>query len=49
MLATTTGNIIARYIITVLYYNYCIVGKFGQFDESSMIHQTKAIQIGTYN
>ena len=28
---------------------YCIVGKFGEFGESSMIRQTKTIQISTYN
>ena len=26
---------------------YCIAGKFGEFGESSMIRQTKAIQIST--
>ena len=25
------------------------MGKFGKFGESSMIHQTKTIQISTYN
>ena len=29
--------------------NYCKVGKFGKFGESSMIRQTKIIQISTYN
>ena len=28
---------------------YRIVGKFGEFDKSSMIRQTKIIQISTYN
>ena len=28
---------------------YCIAGKFGEFGESSAIHQTKTIQISTYN
>jgi len=28
---------------------YRIAGKFGEFDESSLIHQTKIIQISTYN
>jgi len=28
---------------------YRIVGKFGEFGESSLIHQTKTIQISTYN
>jgi len=27
---------------------YCIAGKFGEFGESSMICQTKTIQISTY-
>ena len=29
--------------------DYRIVGKFGEFDESSMIPQTKTIQISIYN
>jgi len=28
---------------------YCIAGKFGEFSESSVIRQTKTIQISTYN
>ena len=32
-----------------MYSNYCIVGKFGKFEESSMIRQSKTIQISTYN
>ena len=28
---------------------YCVVGRFGEFDELSMIRQTKTIQISTYN
>ena len=28
---------------------YCIAGMFGEFGESSMIRQTKTIQISTYN
>jgi len=31
------------------YDTYHIVGKFGEFGESSVIHQTKTIQISTYN
>ena len=45
---------------TILYENAChlgvrliilyrIAGKFGEFGESSEIHQTKTTQIGTYN
>jgi len=30
-------------------YKYCIAGKFGEFGESFVIHQTKTIQISTYN
>ena len=30
-------------------YSYRIAGKFGKFGESSMIRQTKTIQISTYN
>ena len=29
--------------------NYCIAGKFGEFDELSVICHTKTIQISTYN
>jgi len=29
--------------------SYCIAGKFGEFGESSLIRQTKTIQISTYN
>ena len=37
-----------------IFLNYRIMGKygrgkFGEFGESSMIHQTKTIQISTYN
>jgi len=30
-------------------FKYYIVGKFGEFSELSLIHQTKNIQISTYN
>jgi len=41
------GKIVYKWWILV----YCIVGKFGgrKFGESSLIHQTKTIQISTYN
>ena len=43
-------KIAAYYVATALVYAvYCIAGKFGKFGESSVIHQTKAIQISTYN
>jgi len=35
--------------IHIQIYIYHIEGKFGKFGKSSLIHQTKTIQISTYN
>ena len=42
-------------LVCLLFYKilaiatYCIVGRFGKFGESSVIHQAKIIQISAYN
>jgi len=38
-----------KHTYTVGFVKYCIAGKFGEFGKSSLIRQTKTIQISTYN
>jgi len=43
------ATIIVSIICVVINEMYRIAGKFGEFGESSLICQTKTIQISTYN
>ena len=45
----TTTTIITTIITTTVQRESLVEGKFGEFGESSVIHQTKIIQISTYN
>ena len=45
----TLISVEAKKLLIKNLFNYRIAGKFGEFDESSVIRQTKTIQIFTYN